>query len=132
MLVGIVALGAAAVLGLLAAERLRQGLEIPRTLSVLLGVSLAPGLACAWFAWRVYKTAATVELHDSGVELWDTRRTFCLRRVGWPEISGFRDGESDFVSLDAKSGRIHVPTRSEKELVALLALLDGRGLRRIE
>jgi hypothetical protein len=55
--------------------------------------------------------------------------------VPWAEIGGYDDGSADFVQLLRVDGRapaeLCVRTRSEEERVAVLALLDGRGLQRV-
>jgi hypothetical protein len=57
--------------------------------------------------------------------------------VHWSDLAGFRDGSSDFVQLLRRGERIAsaqltVPTPTEETRVAVLRLLDERGLHRVE
>ncbi len=55
--------------------------------------------------------------------------------VSWVEIEGYRDGSADWVELVSARGRGHrllVPTFHETDRVAVLELLDRRGLHRLE
>jgi hypothetical protein len=59
--------------------------------------------------------------------------------IAWDRLAGYRDGNASFVRLVEKDRRLlqgpsHllVPTRTEAERTAVLALLDRKGLRRIE
>jgi hypothetical protein len=55
--------------------------------------------------------------------------------VHWRHIEAYRDGSAEWIELvsSARYGRrLLVPTRSEKDRVAVLELLDRRGLRRLE
>jgi hypothetical protein len=60
-----------------------------------------------------------------------------LKTVFWREIVGYRDDSADYIQLLREgtlgaSPELAVPTRTEAERVAVLALLDSRGLKRME
>jgi hypothetical protein len=98
--------------------------------------------ALAWAAaWFVSRRA---EARAGRVEL-DEERILFVRGpywgyVPWSDVAGYRDGDADFVELVRKDGtrpvewspRLAVPTLTEKDRVAVLELLDRRGLNRIE
>ncbi len=54
--------------------------------------------------------------------------------VPWSDIETYRDGCADWIELvsPARRRRLLVPTRSEKDRVAVLEHLDRRGLTRLE
>src|SRR5262249_48025830 len=59
--------------------------------------------------------------------------------IAWDRLAGYRDGDAGFVRLIEKNRRLlqgpsHllVPTRRDADRTAVLALLDKKGLRRIE
>lgn len=59
--------------------------------------------------------------------------------ISWETLEGYRDGDARFIRLVEKSRRLlagpsHllVPTPTDVERTAVLALLDRKGLRRIE
>jgi hypothetical protein len=55
--------------------------------------------------------------------------------VPWSEVVGYDDGAREFVELvragDARSTDLCIRTRTEEERTAVLALLDSRGVKRI-
>jgi hypothetical protein len=55
--------------------------------------------------------------------------------VSWAQLGGYRDDSAEWIELVSTSRRGHrllVPTRSEEDRVAVLELLDRRGLRRLD
>ncbi len=55
--------------------------------------------------------------------------------VSWGELGGYRDRSSDWIELVSVSEYMHrllVPTRTEVDRVAVLELLDRRGLCRLD
>lgn len=97
-------------------------------------VGIVAGALCGVAALR---RRGTVELSDAGV--FDTER---LRGLGpammlWSEFRGYRDSESGHVVLLRQDrlrapGGVPIPTRRERDRVAVLALLDRKGVPRVE
>jgi hypothetical protein len=61
---------------------------------------------------------------------------FTEATVAWSELGGYRDGSSDYIQLVRKgesfaSPLLAIPTPSEDDRVKVLALLDARGLARL-
>jgi hypothetical protein len=59
--------------------------------------------------------------------------------ITWDRLAGYRDGNADFVRLIEKDRRLlqgpshlFVPTPTDADRTAVLAILDKKGLRRIE
>lgn len=58
--------------------------------------------------------------------------------VAWTELAGYRDGDARCVRLVERDGWLRfpphllVPTRDDAERAAVLALLDRKGLRRLD
>ncbi len=53
----------------------------------------------------------------------------------WSEVKGFRDDSADYVTLVATAGEasfLKVPTLTEEDRVAVLQLLDSRGIPRVD
>jgi hypothetical protein len=85
--------------------------------------------------------ARHVQARAGRVEFFVDRIAFSKREgaveVHWSDLACFRDGSSDFVQLVRKGERLGsstltVPTASEEARVAVLALLDARGVPREE
>jgi hypothetical protein len=111
--------------GLLAASH--GGIAVVGTLAVVCLVGVVGGI--------ILLRRATL---DDLVAFEESRIVFrgpAPTALSWTEIRGYRDDSSDWIELVPCSwhpSRLLVPTRSEGDRVAVLALLDRKGLHRLE
>jgi hypothetical protein len=98
-------------------------------LAFLVGVSAS--LAKSVFV----KRAGRVELTDEGVVF--RRRGIFSRKIAWPELEAYGDAHASEIDL-VRRGLRHprpadaIPARDEATRTAVLGVLDGHGLRRVE
>ncbi|MEZ0230657.1 MAG: hypothetical protein ACAI25_18695 [Planctomycetota bacterium] len=85
---------------------------------------------------RLLRTTGTATLAPHGV-LW--KNDFMPVLVPWSDVTGYRDDHASYITLVARSTRStsgsrehHIPAIDERDRVAVLVLLDARGLRRLE
>lgn len=88
-------------------------------------------LAKAFFLRRTGRA----ELGELGVVF--TRRGFRRAKVAWSDLAAYCDASRAWVDLilrgeSSPRASLSIPTRDEEARVAVLALLDGHGLRRVE
>ncbi|MEZ0227644.1 MAG: hypothetical protein ACAI25_03410 [Planctomycetota bacterium] len=106
-------------------------------LGILLGSTFGAVLTSFLVVRRSKARAGHVVFHERWIVFLRAAET---TTVGFDEIQGFRDGDADFVELVRKPGvsasiafpRLTVPTPTEKDRVAVLAVLDARGIRRLD
>ena len=98
-------------------------------------VVLPTGVVFAIIAARHFQArAGHVEFFEDRIELSKHEGAAV---VHWSELAGYRDDSSDFIQLLRKgerlpSSQLTVPTATEEARVAVLRLLDERGIRRAE
>ncbi len=115
-------------------------------------IAIVLGMCGAYVAERfVRPRAGRVEFYDRGIVFVKQRSRVSFLRVfltgsepkliedaislEWSELQGFRDDSSEHVALvkkDGESSLLTVPTLNEKDRVAVLKLLDERGVPRVE
>ncbi len=100
--------------------------------------TLVVGVGASFGLWRRSVARSARVVLDQCVEV--SRGPFHHESFEWQELAGYRDGETDYIELVRAPGaraptafpRLTIPTLSEKDRVAVLELLDRRGLRRLE
>ena len=83
---------------------------------------------------RTFSRVGRVEFKNLGIFFEKNGRRAALR---WEHVAGFRDDSTEFVEIVARTWKAHswmftVPTLSERDRVAVLALLDQKGVSRKE
>lgn len=125
-------------LSLGAAIAMRRGLVpwIPHRDVGFVPIVLGPMLASVVFQllFRTGQAAAGgAALHDEGA-VFAKEGAFRLE-VPWSEVDGYRDGATAYVQLEAAkaplASHVAIPTPTEADRLAVLAFLDGRGLKRL-
>lgn len=103
----------------------------------LVPMALGPlAAAAAFFVLFRSGHAASGEaaLHDEGAVF--AKEGDLRLEVPWSAISAYRDGATAFVQLESGAApplgsHVAIPTPTEADRVAVLAFLDGRGLKRL-
>jgi len=120
----------------------------PRFLYLQIRLVIIVGMAGAYVAERfVRPRAGRVEFYPDRIVLlklkgkrksWYSAEDKVVEQretVAWAELSGFRDGDAEYVALLRKGGGssfLTVPTLTEADRVEVLKLLDEHGVPRIE
>jgi hypothetical protein len=102
--------------------------------AVPLGVGLAIWAGLVWGLKGATRTDAAVDIFEDRITVREKVGGPAIAVVLWCQIRSFDDAEVDRVVLHASGGRaiVLVPTSSEEDRVALIELLDARGVRRGE
>ncbi len=98
---------------------------------------LGPPVAAAAFfvLFRAgHSAAGEAVLHDEGAAF--AKEGDLRLEVRWSEVAGYRDGATAYVQLEAADApplgsHVAIPTPTEADRLAVLAFLDGRGLKRL-
>lgn len=132
---GVAALTASPLIQWLHAGRGGPGVALLLLLGVATGV-VVPLIALD--RWEL-RRAARVELYPERVVLLREREGHARLELRWEELAGFRDGQAEWIELVPRprptpvlSDLLAIPTPTDEARAALLAALDGRGLRRLE
>jgi hypothetical protein len=87
-------------------------------------------LSATLWGLRRFRRSGRVEFYEEKIL---TTHGFGWDTIGWNDLTGFRDDSSDLIELVLKNGkRAFVPTLDENSRVAVLAILERKGLARLE
>jgi len=122
-----VGLGAAFVVVIIGRELASAGITVIGSVSLLAVVGLVGGTILA----RRGTLDDVVVFEEGRIVFYGPTHA----DVSWGDLHGYRDGDAEWVELVLTQGaaghRLLVPTPKEADRVAVLALLDRRGLDRL-